>query len=207
MVASHSLIATYEGDSTSAPSASAVLKQIVNKADQTITFAALADKTFGDAPFIVSATGGASTQPVQFGVTGNCSLSGNTVTLTGAGSCRVTATQDGDENYNPATAVARTFSIGKASQSTVTVSAPADATFGQSGLAASAGGAKGAGAYIFSAGTSTACGVDASSGAITVPVGIGSCSITASRAGDANYFPSAASAPAALNIHKDQQIG
>jgi large repetitive protein len=40
--------------------------QTINKATQTITFGTLADKTFGDPPFTVSATGGASGNPVTF---------------------------------------------------------------------------------------------------------------------------------------------
>ena len=174
----------------------------VAKANQAIAFAPLPDKTFGDAPFTVSAVGGASSQAVTFSATGACSVSGNTVTLTGAGSCTVTAAQDGDGNYNPAASVARSFTINKAAQATVSVSAPADATFGQNGLLATASGGSGTGAYSFNAGGSTACTVDASSGAIAITAGTGTCSITASRAGDANYNASAPSAAVSINIHQ-----
>jgi len=174
----------------------------IAKANQAITFAALADKTFGDAPFPVTATGGASTQAVQFSASGACSVAGNTVTLNSAGSCTITASQAGDNNYNAAADVVRTFNIKKADQAAVTVTAPADATFGQSGLGAIASGGSGTGAYSFSATGSTACTVDSASGAIAITSGTGSCAITASRAGDANYNASAASAPATVNIHK-----
>ena len=86
----------------------------VNKADQTITFGALATKTFGDAPFVVSATGGGSGNPVTFGATGNCTsggTNGETITITGAGSCTITASQAGNTNYNAATPVPQTFTI------------------------------------------------------------------------------------------------
>ena len=56
---------------------------------QTITFAALADKTFGDADFTVSATA-SSGLPVSFSATGNCTVLASTVHLTGAGSCTIT---------------------------------------------------------------------------------------------------------------------
>jgi hypothetical protein len=88
----------------------------VAKADQSITFGALADKTFGDAPFTVSATGGASGNPVTFIASGNCTSSGtngSTITITGAGSCTVTASQAGNSNYNAATPVSQSFTIGK----------------------------------------------------------------------------------------------
>src|SRR5581483_3179290 len=76
------------------------------------------------------------------------------------------------------------------------------ATYGQAGLLASALGGSGTGAYTFSAGLSTACSVNAATGAITITSGTGTCGISASRAGDANYADSAASTPAAISIHK-----
>ena len=72
----------------------------VAKTNQTITFAAPADKTFGDADFIVSAMA-TSGLPVSFTAAGNCSVtspSPGTVHLTGAGSCTITASQGGDRH-------------------------------------------------------------------------------------------------------------
>src|SRR4051812_7887631 len=95
---------------------------VSGKADQTITFGALGNKTFGDAVFTVSATGGGSGNPVTFsvGATDNCTSSGTTgatITITGAGSCTVTANQAGNANFSAAPAVPRTFSIAKATPS------------------------------------------------------------------------------------------
>src|SRR4030095_9306883 len=56
----------------------------IAKANQTITFNALPDKTFGDADFTVSATGGGSGNPITFSASGKCTVSGNTVHITGA---------------------------------------------------------------------------------------------------------------------------
>jgi hypothetical protein len=200
-VGTHQLTVSYDGDSASAPSVSPVLAQVVNKADQTIDFAALPGKTFGDGPFTVTATA-SSTLTVTFTASGNCSVAGNTVSIVSAGNCTVTASQAGSDNYNAATPVARSFNIAKAPQGAVTVTAPSDATYGQTGLGASASGGSGTGAYSFSAGSSTACTVDSVTGVIAVTNGTGTCSITASRAGDANYNDSASSAPATVNIHK-----
>src|SRR5262249_23676188 len=77
----------------------------VLQASQTITFAALPDKTFGDADFSVSATGGASGQSVTFTASGQCSVTGTLVHLTAAGSCSITAHQPGNANYAAATDV------------------------------------------------------------------------------------------------------
>lgn len=91
----------------------------VNKANQTISFGSLASKTYGDAPFTVSATA-TSGLAVSFAATGNCTISGNTVTITTAGSCTITASQPGDTNYNAATDVSQSFTIAKAA-ATVTL--------------------------------------------------------------------------------------
>ncbi len=91
----------------------------VNKADQAITgFGAIDDKTFGDADFNVSATGGNSGNAVTFAATGDCTVSGNTVHITGAGLCTVTASQGGNTNYNAAQNVEQSFSIEKAATTT-----------------------------------------------------------------------------------------
>src|SRR5207253_2682044 len=54
----------------------------------------------------------------------------------------------------------------------------------------------------FRDGASTACSSDGDTGVIRVTSGTGTCSLTATRAGDANYNASAASAPATVTIHK-----
>lgn len=89
----------------------------VNKANQTINFGVLTYKTFGNAPFTVAATGGASGNPVIFSTTGNCSssgINGSIITITGAGSCTVTASQTGSGAYNEAPIVQQSFIINKA---------------------------------------------------------------------------------------------
>ena len=89
----------------------------VGKASQTITFGALANKTYGDAAFRVTATA-SSDLAVNFAVeTGsNCTVTeGNLVTITGAGSCTIIASQAGNGNYAAATPVERTFTIARKS--------------------------------------------------------------------------------------------
>lgn len=82
----------------------------IAKANQTITFGPLPNKTTSDPPFTVSATA-SSGLAVSFGASGQCTVSGNTVTISGAGSCTVTASQGGNANYNAATPVPQTFTI------------------------------------------------------------------------------------------------
>ena len=90
----------------------------IAKGNQTIAFAALPGKMYGNPPFTVVATA-TSSLPVTFTVSGACTNSGAngaTVTLTGVGSCTVTAHQRGNVFYNAAPDVPQTFSIAKGNQ-------------------------------------------------------------------------------------------
>src|SRR2546425_6569867 len=94
----------------------------VRKADQTIAFSALANKTFGDADFTVSATA-SSGLAISLVASGKCTVSGATVHITAARSCTITASQGGNGIYNAASDVSQSFNIGKASSTTtITVS-------------------------------------------------------------------------------------
>jgi sugar lactone lactonase YvrE len=91
---------------------------------QTINFTALpAMVTYGVAPLSVAATA-SSGLPVGFAVTGPATLSGSTLTITGAGTVTVTATQSGStpvyQPYAPAQAVVQTIVVQAA---TLTVTA------------------------------------------------------------------------------------
>ena len=85
---------------------------IIGQAGQTlaISSAAPASAKVGGS-YAVTTTPGGSTKPVALAVTGNCSLSGSTVSFDSYGSCTVTASQKGDANYSDATDVSQTFSI------------------------------------------------------------------------------------------------
>jgi hypothetical protein len=128
---SYTLAATYPPQGNYAAS-SATATLTVNKANQIISFGTLADKTFGDPPFTVSASA-SSGLPVSFSVvSGPATISGNTMTLTGVGVVTVRAAQTGDQNYNPAPDVDQSFTVNAAPTTTSidapTVTFPSDAT-------------------------------------------------------------------------------
>jgi hypothetical protein len=100
------------------------------KANQTITFNTLSDKNFGDADFNVSATA-SSGLAVSFTASGNCTISTNTVHLTGAGLCTVTAKQAGNSDFNAAPDVPRSFNIAKATSTTAVSSSANPSNFSQ----------------------------------------------------------------------------
>jgi len=96
---------------------------------QAIAFAPLPDRTYGDPPVTVAATGGGSGNPVTFATTtpAVCTASGAngaTITLVGVGTCTVTADQAGGGTYDPAPQVARSFAV-VAPAPTLTAVAPA----------------------------------------------------------------------------------
>lgn len=77
----------------------------IAKANQTISFASVPAKTFGDAPFTVSATASSGLSISNYSlVSGPASISGNTITITGAGTIVVRAVQDGNASFNAAEA-------------------------------------------------------------------------------------------------------
>ena len=103
--------ASFPGDANYTGSSSDLLKFMIDKASQTITFDALPKKTLGDPDFDVSAKASSGLK-VTFVASGiNCSISGSTVQLIGVGSCSIGAFQLGDSNYNAAPIVPQTFSI------------------------------------------------------------------------------------------------
>ena len=150
---------------------------------QTIAFAALADKRYGDADFAVTATA-SSGLPVTFNASGNCTVSGSTAHITGAGSCTITASQPGGAGYPAAPSVSRTFAIAKASQ-TITFAALANKRLGDPDFTVSARVSSGL-AVVFAA--SGRCTV---SGARVHLTGAGVCTVTASQPGNANYSAAA----------------
>ncbi|GKT32070.1 T9SS type A sorting domain-containing protein, partial [Aduncisulcus paluster] len=101
----------------------------VAKATQVITFDAIADKVFGDAPFTLVASA-SSDLAVSFNVvSGPAEITGDELTITGTGNVTVEATQAGNEMYAAAEAKSRTFIVSKAAQ-VITFDAIADKVYG-----------------------------------------------------------------------------
>jgi hypothetical protein len=84
----------------------------IDQADQEITFDPLDGRAYGDPDFIVSASAD-SGLAVAFRAAGPCTVRGKRVHLTGRGSCKLTASQPGNADYNAAADVSQSFSIVK----------------------------------------------------------------------------------------------
>jgi hypothetical protein len=97
-------------------------------AKQTLIFNEIIDKTFGAIPFTISATA-SSGLPITFSIiSGPATISGNIITLTGAGTVVVKASQAGNTNFEGVNAE-QTFKVLQASQ-TLNFKEIADKNFG-----------------------------------------------------------------------------
>ena len=154
----------------------------VAKANQVITFAALANKTFLEPAFDVIATSDSGLAPTFSVVSGPATIAGKTVSITGGGSVTIRAAQAGNDNFNLAPTVDRTFTVAKAAQ-TISFGALAAKTFGDAPFLVSATASSGLPVSFASSVSSVAT---VSGNTITL-VGGGTTTLTASQAGDANY--------------------
>ncbi len=155
---------------------------------QTITFNALSNQTLGIDPFLVSATA-SSGLPVI--VTSNtpltCLAALNIVTLILPGTCSLTATQAGNGSYTAAVPVTQTFQVLNAviSQSAQSITFAAIPTQGMGANQFTIGATASSGLPVsFSGGPTPVCKL---SGNTVFLEGAGTCSITASQAGNAGY--------------------
>lgn len=83
------------------------------QATQTIQFASLPDVKYGTSPITLLATA-SSGLTVSYAVSGPATLSGTTLTITGAGQVSVTASQSGNTTYQAAKPVTQSFQVNKA---------------------------------------------------------------------------------------------
>ena len=170
----------------------------MSKADQTITFGPLSNKTHEAPPFTVSATA-SSGLAVSFSiVSGPATISGNTVAIIGAGTVTVRASQGGNDNYNPAPDVDQSFTVtataARANTTTVVTSSVNPSVFGQSvtfTATVSSGVGTPTGTVSFKDGAtnlgSGTLNVSGQETFTTSSLGVGSHSITAEYSGDANF--------------------
>ena len=156
---------------------------VVNQASQTITFTSPASPvTYGVAPIALSATS-TSNLAVSFSVlSGPGAVSGNTLTITGAGTVVIAANQAGNSNYSAATQVTRSIVVNQASQ-TITFTSPASpVSYGVAPIALSA-----TSTSNLAVSFSVLSGPGAVSGNTLTITGAGTVVLAANQAGNSNY--------------------
>lgn len=154
----------------------------IEAAEQTITFPAIPDQKFGGEPVQLEATASSGLE-VSYAAAGPCEISGTTVVTTGTGTCKVTASQAGDEDYDAATSVTDEFEIGGGTQ-TITFKNPGTKTYGEGDFA------PGATASSKLEVTYTAVGACSITGGGLVHLDeTGSCTVTAHQEGSELWEP------------------
>jgi hypothetical protein len=130
----------------------------------------------------LAASGGTTGGSVSYVTTGaGCSIASGALSKPSAGDCSVTATMAGNDNYNAVSSLATTVTFAKADQSALTVTS-ITGTYGVDvSLATSGGTIDSTVTYVV-----TGTGCSANAGVLTKS-SAGTCSVTATMAGNGNY--------------------
>jgi len=182
------ITATQAGDATYAPAEGVNAIFTVNPAPraQTIAFAQIPDQAIGTPPPALSATA-SSNLPVSYtsSTPAVCTASGvsTTLTLVAGGTCTIVASQAGNALYAAAPPVSNTFQVAGLLAQTITFPSPGNQALGTTPAPLAATASSGLAVSYVSNATSV-CTV---SGSTLTLVGAGTCSITASQAGDSTH--------------------
>jgi hypothetical protein len=171
----------------------AIAVTVTPKLSQTVTFNSLSQVTYGDAPFTISATGGASGKPVSFTSSDNtvatCTgTNGSTINVLKAGSCIIYAYQPGSVSYEEAPVVSQVLTI-KPKTLTANISIPSSKTYdGTNSVAINSSSLNGVinSDDVFLTGTLSYVDKNAGTGKTIVTTGI---SITGTKAGNYSLTP------------------
>ena len=181
------ITAAQGGDDTWAPAANVTQSFTVTKAEQKIIFTRPPDSP-ARTQVPLHATADPSGLPVSFtsDTTDVCTVTHQTASTVKAGTCIITATQDGDDTWAAATPVKQSFTVTKAAQKII-FAQPKDTLAGEqvtlSALATSEL------PVSFSSGTQRVCTISgtAASGFTATTKAAGTCIITAAQNGNATW--------------------
>lgn len=183
---STTITASQIGNTNWLPALSVTQPLIVKKVPQTITFTAIGSKTFSNAPFTISATSTSKLAVTNFmsSTPSVATISGNMVTINGAGSSTITAVQIGNENTNSNSA-SQIMTVLKASQ-TIPFTNALTSPFVKNGTITFA---QYASSGLTNSYTSSKTNVLSFSGYIGTMHTNGSAIVTVSQSGNTNYNP------------------
>ena len=178
-----SITASQAGNSTYGPATPVTQAFTVNQASQRIAFIAPSAQVLG-INLTLTATA-SSGLPVTYAAQPStvCAVSGSVLRFVGTGTCSVTASQSGSSDYTAAAPVTQSFPVTSSlSSQTITFNAIAPQGVGVTytlGASASSGLP-----VTFTSNTSSICTV---SGSQVTTITVGTCSITATQAGNSAY--------------------
>lgn len=181
--ATHAITARYSGDANYPPSTASALSQVVNPANQSISFGTAPTLVFGGTGTVSAAsTSGLAVSYTTSSPACTVNLTTGLVSALAAGSCVIAANQAGNANYNAAPQVTQTIAVSAANQS-ISFGATPTLTVGGAGTATAT--ATSGLAVSYSTASAT-CTVNAISG-LVISVAAGPCMIAANQGGNANY--------------------
>ncbi|WNB18465.1 T9SS type A sorting domain-containing protein [Marivirga arenosa] len=173
-----------------------------NKTNQTITFDALPAVSFGGANFDLSGSASSGRALTYESSNPNvATISGSTVTVVGAGTATITASQEGDGTYNPASPVSQELVVNKANQ-TISITAISDKEVTAADFDVTASTASGLALIYEVSGPASISG-----NTITLEGTVGTVTVTVSQSGNANYNSASAQVSfEVINSRSDQTI-
>src|SRR5579875_3724001 len=166
----------------------------ITQANQAITFTSTppSNAQVGGPTYTVTATGGASGNPVTFSIDPSassvCTIAGAIVSFQATGTCVIDANQAGNANYLAAPQVQQSFAVSQGTQTiTSTSSPPSNAAVGGPTYTVTATGGASGNPVVFTidASATSVCSI---SGSTVSFIGAGTCVIDANQAGNANYL-------------------
>jgi gliding motility-associated-like protein len=194
------ITASQAGNATFNAAADVLQTLTVNKAAQTITFAALTPVTYGAADITLAATANSGLAVTYASSnTAVATIVNGKIHIVGAGTANITASQAGDNNHSAAADVVHLLTVNKAAQ-IITFAIIDPVLFGVSDFAPAATSSSGLTVTFTSSNPAVATIVN---GQIHI-VGVGTSVITALQAGDAD-FVAAANVTRSLTVSKANQ--
>lgn len=194
--------ANQTGNANYAAAAQVTQSIVVNQASQTISFTPPASPvTFGVSPVALIATGGASGNPVTFSVlSGPASISGSTLTITGAGTIAVAANQAGNASYPAAAQVTQSIVVNQKAQAIAFTAPVSPVVVGASPIALMASGGGSGNPVTFS----VLSGPGTLNGSTLTVTGAGTVVVAANQSGNTNYL-AAAQVTQSITVNLAQQ--
>ncbi len=193
------LAANQAGNASYAPAPQATQGFTIDQASQAIGAITSVPPTLvysNGGTFTVSASGGASGNPVTFTsqtplVCTTGGTHGATVTMLTAGLCTLAANQAGNASYAPAPQATQGFTIDQASQAIGAItSVPPTLVYSNGGtFTVSASGGASGNPVIFTSQTPLVCTTGGTHGATVTMLTAGLCTLAANQAGNASYAP------------------
>jgi hypothetical protein len=157
-----------------------------DKLPQTVTFTQPGNVSSGSAGLFLSGSADSGLTVAYTSSTSSvCAVTGTLVTVQGAGTCTIVAAQPGNDIYQAATTVSRSFTVSGATagSQTITFVAPGSVAL-SAGTTSLTGSATSGLPVTYTSGTPLVCTV---SGSTVTLLTLGGCTITAAQAGNGSY--------------------